>query len=47
MHANLEDFQEMLYDIVDEAVLIGVDEDQLKEVLLDIVKSTKNKLNNV
>ena len=32
MYANLEDFQEMLNDIVDEAVLIGVDEDQLKEV---------------
>ena len=47
MYANLEDFQEMLNDIVDEAVLIGVDEDQLKEVLLAIVKNTKNKLNNV
>ena len=47
MHANLEDFQEILNDIVDEAVLIGVDEDQLKEVLLDIVKNTKNKINNV
>ncbi len=47
MYANLEDFQEMLNDIVDEAVLIGIDEDQLKEVLLAIVKNTKNKLNNV
>ena len=42
MYANLEDFQEMLNDIVDEAVLIGIDEDQLKEVLLAIVKNTKN-----
>ena len=33
MYANLEDFQEMLNDIVDEAVLIGIDEDQLKSTI--------------
>ena len=37
----------MISDIYDEAVLIGVDEDQLKEVLLAIVKNIKNNLKNV
>ena len=37
----------MLNDIYDEAILIGIDENQLKDVLLEIIKNTKNKLNNV
>ena len=47
MESNLDEFQEILNDIIDEAVLIGIDEDQLKNVLLDIIKNTKNNLRNV
>ena len=47
MKTNLYEFHDLLKDIVDEAVLIGVDEDQIKNILLDIVKNTKNDLNNV
>ncbi len=47
MKTNLYEFHDLLKDIVDEAVLIGIDEDQIKNILLDIVKNTKNDLNNV
>ena len=47
MKTNLYEFHDLLKDIVDEAVLIVVDEDQIKNILLDIVKNTKNDLNNV
>ena len=44
---NINEFQEVLTDIIDEVVLIGVNEDQLKDVLLNIVKNSKNNLKNV
>lgn len=47
MESNLDEFQEILNDIIDEAVLIGIDEDQLKNVLLDMIKNMKNNLRNV
>ena len=40
-------FFEIISDIYDEAILIGIDEKQLKEVLLKIVKNIKNNLKNV
>ena len=46
IESNLDEFQETLNDIIDEAVLIGIDEDQLKSVLLKIIKNTKNNLRN-
>lgn len=47
MNTNLYEFQDLIKDIIDEAILIGVDEDQIKDVLLDIIKNTKNNLDNV
>ena len=47
IESNLDEFHETLNDIIDEAVLIGIDEDQLKSVLLKIIKNTKNNLRNV
>ncbi len=47
MQNNLDEFQEMLNDIYDEAVLMGVDENQFKKVLLDIIKNMKNNLKDV
>ena len=47
LNDNIDDLQEMLTDIFDEATLIGVDENQLKKVLHDIIKDMKNNLKNV
>ena len=33
MKTNLYEFHDLLKDIVDEAVLIGIDEDQIKNIL--------------
>ena len=37
----------LISDIYDEAVLIGIDEDQLKDSLTKSGKNTKNNLKNV
>ena len=34
LNKNIDELQEMISDIYDEAVLIGIDEKQLKDVLL-------------
>ncbi len=47
MDSNLEEFKDMLADMYDEAVLIGVDEDQFKKVLLNIIKNIKSNLKDV
>ena len=47
MDSNLKEFQEMLAEIYDEAILIGVDESQFKKLLLNIVKNIKSNLKNV
>ena len=47
MYDNLDEFQEMLTDIYDEAILLGVDESQFKKVLLNIIKNMKNNLKDV
>ena len=47
LNDNIYELQEVISDIYDEAVLIGIDEEQLKDVLLNLIKSTKNNLNNV
>ena len=47
LNNNIDELQEMISDIYDEAILIGIDEKQLKEVLLKIVKNIRNNLNNV
>ena len=47
MQNNLDEFQEMLNDIYDEAVLMGIDENQFKKVLLDIIRNMKNNLKDV
>ena len=44
---NIHELQEVISDIYDEAVLIGIDEEQLKDVLLNLIKNTKNNLKNV
>ena len=47
INSNLDELNEMLKDVFDEAVLIGVDENQFKKVILDIVKNMKNTLKDV
>ena len=47
LNNNIDELQEIISDIYDEAILIGIDEKQLKEVLLKIVKNIKNNLKNV
>ena len=47
MQNNLDEFQEMLNDIYDEAILIGIDESQFKKVLLDFIRNMKNNLKDV
>ena len=37
----------MISEIYDEAILIGIDEKQLKDVLFEIIKNMKNNLKNV
>ena len=44
LNNNIDELQEMISDIYDEAILIGIDEKQLKEVLIKIVKNIKNNL---
>ena len=47
LNSNIDELQEMISEIYDEAVLIGIDEKQLKDVLLEIIKNMKNNLKNV
>ncbi|PPR24513.1 MAG: hypothetical protein CFH34_01770 [Alphaproteobacteria bacterium MarineAlpha9_Bin4] len=47
INGNLDELTEMLKDIFDEAVLIGVDENQFKKVIQDIVKNMKNTIKDV
>ena len=47
LNNNIDELQEMISEIYDEAILMGVDEKQLKNVLLEIVKNTQNNLKNV
>ena len=47
LNENINELQEVISDIYDEAILIGIDEDQLKDILLKIIKNTKNNLKNV
>ena len=47
LNSNIDDLQEMISDIYDEAILIGIDEKQLKDVLFEIVKNMKSNLKNV
>ena len=47
LNSNIDDLQEMISEIYDEAILIGIDEKQLKDVLFKIIKNMKNNLKNV
>ena len=47
LNSNIDDLQEMISEIYDEAILIGIDEKQLKDVLFEIIKNMKNNLKNV
>jgi len=46
LNNNIDELQEMISDIYDEAILIGVDEKQLKDVLQEIIINMKNNLKN-
>ena len=47
LNSNIDELQEMISEIYDEAILIGIDEKQLKDVLFEIIKNMKNNLKNV
>ncbi len=47
LNDNINELQELFSDIYDEAILIGIDEKQLKEVLQKMVKNMTNNLKNV
>ena len=47
LNENMHELQEVISDIYDEAVLIGIDEEQLKDILINLIKNTKNNLKNV
>lgn len=47
LNSNIDELQEMISEIYDEAILIGIDEKQLKDVLLEIIKNMKSNLKNV
>ena len=44
LQQNIEEFEELSNDILDEAILMGVDEGQFLEVLRKVVLSTKSNL---
>ena len=46
MNDNINELEEILTDTYDEAILMGIDERQLKQVLLNMVKYMKNNLKN-
>ena len=47
LNENIDELNEMISEVYDEAILLGIDEKQFKDVLLDIVKNMKNNLKNV
>ena len=47
LNENIDEINEMISEVYDEAILLGIDEKQFKDVLLDIVKNMKNNLKNV
>ena len=47
LNSNIYELHEMIADVYDEAILIGIDEEQLKDVLKKIIKNLKNNLKNV
>ena len=44
LETNLIEFNDLLTDIYDEAILIGVSKKQIKDVLLNIVKKIESNL---
>ena len=47
LNGNINELHEIISDIYDEAILLGIDEKQLKDVLHKIIENMKNNLKNV
>ncbi len=42
LNENLEEIRELAQDALEDAVLMGCDESQIRDVLLDLIKSLQN-----